>query len=47
MGLVSACLRGIHPPEKIKMADVQGGNASYKMMNHGVVAVTRVDLLLT
>ena len=58
MVLASACLRGIHPPDNIQNGGRPGGNASQTrtgldhgvsilMMNHGVAAVTRVDLLCT
>ena len=56
MVLASARLRGIHPPDNIQNGARPGGDASQTrtgqdhgvsilMMNHGVAAVTRVDLL--
>ena len=56
MVLASARLRGIHPPDNIQNGGRPGGNASQTrtgqdhgvsilMKNHGVAAVTRVDLM--
>ena len=56
MVLASACLRGIHPPDIIQNGKRPGGECllnahwlepwrQHLMMNHGVAAVTRVDLL--
>jgi hypothetical protein len=54
----SARLRGIHPPDNIQIGGRPGGNASQTrtgldhgvsilMMNHGVAAVIRVDIICT
>ena len=56
MVLASARLRGIHPPDNIQNGGRPGGEClsnahwlgpwrQHLMMNHGVAAVTRVDLL--
>jgi hypothetical protein len=57
MVLASARLRGIHPPDNIQNGGCPGGlsnahwlgpchhGVSILMMNHGVTAGTRVDLL--
>ena len=58
MVLASARLRGIHPPDNIQNGGRPGGEClsnahwlgpwrQHFEMNHGVAAVTRVDLLCT